>query len=64
MLEQIQAWLSSLPGNVVIQTKRNGQVVVAIQDGPRSIMAVRPSFVEAAEACLQQVKCASIVNNG
>lgn len=64
MLEQIQEWLSSLPGSVVIQTKDNGQVVVAIRNGAMSTMAIRPTFVEAATACLHQAKCASVNARG
>lgn len=63
MLEQIQAWLSSLPGTVVIQTRSNGQVIVAIQNGSMSAMAIRPTFVEAAEACMHQANCVATKKN-
>lgn len=56
LLSQIQDWLSSLPGTVIIQTMNNGQVLVAIQNGSVSVSAQRPTFVEAAEACVSQAQ--------
>ena len=55
MLEQFQEWLSSLPGTVIVQTMNTGQTLVAIQNGTVSTCAIRPTFVEAAEAAIRQV---------
>jgi hypothetical protein len=57
MLQQIQEWMDALPGAVTIQKMNNGQVLVAIQSGTMSTMVIRKTFVEAAEACVQQMNC-------
>lgn len=56
MLVQFEDWLNSLGGGYTIQKTTNGQVLFAIQNGSMSVAMIRPTFVEAASACLAHVE--------
>lgn len=55
-LAQIQAWLDTLSDAYVIQKMRDGRVLCALTMGTVSVSMIRPTFIEAAEACLEHAK--------
>lgn len=48
----IQAWLEALDGAYNVQKLQNGHVLFSLQQGTVGMCVIRPTFTEAAEACL------------
>ena len=58
-LEDIQAWLDTLPGFPTIMRMKNGHYYVSLTIGGVTLSMVRPTFSEAAKACVENATVTS-----